>query len=178
MSKKLIKINILTPARFLKFRNLEPFSAAGLLCECEYDDDTKEYLPQPYIIVPEFKDSGKYKVKIYKDENEKDVYNEYEVEYINSKDNKNIAKENKEVVADYSIKKGYFEIKDNSSISLFTYKKDKKENVIPIYISKNYNDNHEKFMEEWGDTFDEDLVDEVIEEAKKQNINITFKEVK
>lgn len=176
MSKKLIKINILTPAKFLKFRNLEPFSASGLLCECEYQDGTKEYLPQPYIIVPEFKESGKYKVTIYKSEEEKGIYNDYEVEY--SKDSNSFLKENKEIVTDYSIKKGYFEIKDNSSLSLFTYKKDKKENVIPIFINKRHEGDYKKFMGEWGDRFDEELIDEVIEEAKKQNIEIEFKEVK
>lgn len=178
MSKKLIKINILTPAKFLKFRNLEPFSASGLLCECEYSDGTKEYLPQPYIIVPEFKESGKYKVVIYKSEKEKSVYTEYEVEYINSKDSNSSLKENKEVVTDYSIKKGYFEIKDDSPLSLFTYKKDKKENVIPIFISKKYNGDYNMFMKEWGEMYDDDVIDEVIEEAKKQNIEIVFKEVK
>lgn len=180
MSKKLIKINILTPAKFLRFRNLEPFSASGLLCECKYQDGTKEYLPQPYIIVPEFKESGNYQVKIYKDKKatteEPLLFTTYQVEYINSKDSK--LKENKEIVTDYTIKKGYFEIENNSSLSLFIYKKYKKENVIPIYIAKKYNDDYKKFMEEWGDEFDDDVIDEVIEEAKKKNINIVFKEVK
>lgn len=180
MEKKLTKINILVPARFNVFRNIEPFTALDLLCECEYSDGTKEFLTNPYIEVPHFDKEGEYNVKIYRDKDTKEVYAEYKVKYVNSIKDKDV-EEIKKIIEKEEIdnsKKGYFEIKDNKNKSLFSYIKNKKENIIPIFISDQYKGDYKKFMEEWGDRFEEELIEEVKEEAKKQNIEIEFKEVK
>lgn len=171
MDKKLIKINILTPARFLTFRKLEPFSASGLLCECEYDDGSKEFLPQPYIEIPRFNKSGEYSVKIYKNENEKDIYTEYKVNYIkNDEDLKNM--DTKEIVEVEHYKKGvfvtdgflkelYFDVDGNKTMLFLFDKKLSKKQLI-------------KQAKMYGDLLNLKIYNIALEEAKKQHINIEW----
>ncbi len=145
-----------------------PFNASGLLVAL-VNDDKITYLQNPYIKWPKFDKDGKYEVKVYESKTKKDIYTTFTITYDN--------KLKQDIYYESNDKKGYFKI-NNKNISLFSYKKDGKEKVIPIFISDRYNGDYEKFMEEWGDRFDEGLIKEVKEEAKKQNIEIEFKEVK
>lgn len=163
------ELKILMNPIFTSYSSQTPFNATGLLVAL-VEDDKITYLQNPYIKWPKFDKEGEYEVKVYESKKNKDIYTTFTIVYTNDK-----LKENK--YYDNS-KRGYFEIKDNKNISLFTYKKDGKEKAIPIFINNKYQNNYEKFMIEWGEIYDSKLIDEVIKKAKKQNIKIQFKEVK
>ena len=81
MNKELKALNILSLPIYRDFKNNEPFSASGLLVEAIYNDNSKDYLLNPYIVIPQFIKTDTYEVKIFKSKNEMKVYTSYFVNY-------------------------------------------------------------------------------------------------
>ena len=158
---KLSKLEIVKESIFKEFQKGEPFCCYGLLVKATYDDGSEEFVTEPYIEIPDFNLSGAYLVKIYKSKEEKEISIAYYVAYSNYK--------NGEV-------KGIF--MSNKDIKLFSFKdENKKENIIPIYLTNNPSETETMFLNKWGGVYSKKLVDVVLSESQKQGLNIIFKEL-
>lgn len=78
--KTLQKIEILHEPYVKYYDKDESITLRGLLCQCIYDDGSKEYLTNPYCVIPELK-IGNNIIYIYKSKNDIRIKAEYILVY-------------------------------------------------------------------------------------------------
>lgn len=78
--RNLQKIEILHEPYVKLYDKDESITLRGLLCQCIYDDGSKEYLTNPYCVIPELK-IGDNIIYIYKSKDELSIKAEYILVY-------------------------------------------------------------------------------------------------